>query len=285
MSKGERRWRIPILSSSLAQLVSIRPDDEMYFESVMSTVMDDPGLTSKAFRFSKSVAFGGQSEPDDLKDVLMRLGARRFVALMVDSHFVSVFVPASNELNALLRHSMFVAGGNRYLASTFPSIGVHPEWAYVNGMLHNIGAFALALSNLDAYRDLLVSYPLDSSQFREIEDAKFGTNHVDVGAELAEEFGFPEDISAVIQWHHSDQLPQDVQYAGLIRLTQLSLAFDDQVEEGRMSGAEATDTLENTQAALKRVGLEAASRKTEAMATAMKNDAARNCDLLGVPVL
>ena len=64
MSKGERRWRIPILSSSLAQLVSIRPDDEMYFESVMSTVMDDPGLTSKAFRFSKSVAFGGQSEPD-----------------------------------------------------------------------------------------------------------------------------------------------------------------------------------------------------------------------------
>ena len=281
--KSERRRHIPILSSSVTRLVCIRPNDEQYFESVMSIVMDDPGLTSEAFRLSTSAVFGGRIEPATLSDVLLRLGARRFVSLMIGSHVVSVFVPASNELSALLRHSIFVASGNRYLAATFPSIGVHPEWAYVNGMLHNIGTFALALTNVDAYLDLLGEFPLDSQQFLDAEQATFGTNHVDVGAELAGEYGLPEDTAAVIRWHHTEQIPVDVEHAELIRLTQLSLAFDDQVEEGRISGVEIPDTFRRTQEALKKMDLDVDSPKAETIATAMRDEVLRHCDMLGTP--
>lgn len=218
-------WKVPILSTSVVRLMSIGPTDPQYFETVMTTVSRDAGLASQAFNLANSVAFARSEPCSSLGEAMMRLGARRFVAMALGGHMVNVFVPASREMSQLWSDAIRCATANRVLANTYPELEVQEYWALIVGLLHKAGSLILAHNEVERYREILGQTTLDRPDILQLEEAAFGINHVELGLKAAVHWNLPTNLVEVMRYHFMEELPEHVLFPELVWLTQLARAI------------------------------------------------------------
>ena len=142
MLTANTQHQIPMLPTSVVAMLGIVPHDPAYFERVVEIVRRDPALATMALHFANSSAFSGQVASATLDQAIVRLGARRFVNMVTSSHLVQVFVPASEEMSRLWRHATSASVAARSLARLWPKLAIHPDWAAVAGLVHNLGAMS-----------------------------------------------------------------------------------------------------------------------------------------------
>lgn len=224
MAKHLDHLSIPSLGTAVIQLMALSPDDPQYFDSVLEIISRDPGLSSEVYRLTHSAAFSGHDDPCELRHGLVRLGARRFVSIVLGGQLTTVFRPDEAALGILWKDSVCVAATNRHLARAVPAFEVDPEWAFVLGILHNVGAMVLAYQNPELYAELCAKESLDSPAILRRESIAFGCNHQQVGRHVAERWSLPETIAMVIGHHHPTR-PEDDAELGSLRLTRVSVAI------------------------------------------------------------
>lgn len=194
--------QIPMLSRSAVDLLAVGPADPGYLERVLDVASRDPALTTMALHLANSSAFSGEVAIPTLEQAVMRIGARRFVTMVLSSHLVQVFVPASEEMARLWRHAATTSVAARCLAGVWPRLEIHPDWAATAGLIHNLGAMLLAVHQIEPYRHFLAGQDLDDDGIVEAERAVFGSDHQHVGAKAAERMCFPDALVEVVRGHH-----------------------------------------------------------------------------------
>ncbi len=224
MAKHLDHLSIPSLGTAVIQLMALSPDDPLYFDSVLEIISRDPGLSSEVYRLTHSAAFSGHDDPCELRHGLVRLGARRFVSIVLGGQLATVFRPDEAALGILWKDSVCVAATNRHLARAVPAFEVDPEWAFVLGILQNVGAMVLAYQNPELYGGLCTKESLDSTAILRRESIAFGCNHEQAGQHVAERWSLPDGIAKVVAHHHHTRQEDDTGL-GALRLTRISVAI------------------------------------------------------------
>lgn len=230
---------VPTLPASIVELLAVGSNDPAYYERVVRVAGRDPGLATTAIHLANSSAFGGQATSTTLEQSILRLGARRFVSLVVSAHLVQIFVPASLEMQKLWRHSIATSVAARSVARLWPQLAVPPEQGALAGLIHNLGAMVLAVHHLEPYRNLLAKHDLDDDGILDAERSLFGGDHQQIGRAAAEKMGLPADLVEVVRHHHRvSEVP--LRLLALIRLSAATMAL----HAARIQNSGAVDALE-----------------------------------------
>ena len=200
---------LPTMPEVLVKLNTVMTDPETSAEDVAKIVSVDPAVATNILRIVNSAYYGLQVRVSSVSLAISVMGfsmtkkvalkAAVFSALGKRRQKVAHFDPSS-----FWKHAVFVGVAARVLADASGRFDdMHPEDAYIAGLLHDIGKIILMEKAEDRYGKALRKSVEQGRPEVEVELEELGFTHADVGSVLAIKWSLPEDLDIAIRYHHA----------------------------------------------------------------------------------
>jgi len=201
---------LPLLPAVVSEVLSLKPDDDDYFQRLLHLAERDPPFAVRVLRCANSSSSAPLMPITSLQQALLRLGTVQCAGLVLALAVIKVFIPHSQAQRQLWIHSLQTAVFARMFCKFMPTMGCNADQAYLCGLLHDIGRFVQfegASEDLTRIDDTHWASP------RELIDAEhkaLGYDHALLGWHACKKWCLPESIGDVVLRHH-EVLPPTVQ--------------------------------------------------------------------------
>lgn len=184
---------VPINPAIATKVLEMVENQEYSFKRLEELVSVDPGLTAKILKIANSAMYARQNKVTKLQNAMTLLGINTIKNVVILVTGASMFKQKAGSPFYILfwRHSLATAFIAKDLAAKagIPQLG---EEAFIAGLLHNVGQVALYLHDPAAYESLVADVVRDGKRFSELELARYGATHKEVGSEVLSQWNFPE---------------------------------------------------------------------------------------------
>ncbi|MFK7989731.1 MAG: HDOD domain-containing protein [Sandaracinaceae bacterium] len=187
-SPGYQPPRLPAAAMEIHRL-SMKP--RVDFAAVVDVLEGDQLLASEALRIAQSASYARAVPPASLRDAVQRLGMNNVRDIVMRAAMTSKVFRAKqyeSAMESVRKHSVATGVVARLLAKGSP-VG---EYAYMCGLLHDVGAAAVLLALADAKRD--VPLELLGEVVEEL--------HEEAGMAMLEAWKLPPNLAGAIGNHH-----------------------------------------------------------------------------------
>lgn len=199
---------LPAMPVIAQKLLALPLDTDEGETQLLKLIAQDPQISAKVIGLSNTSLFGAPGKITSVNDAAMRLGLTRVKSVAIGIATMSALTKLpEGKLKAtdLWTHSMAIAIAMRVIAKHMPA-RVRPmdDQIFLAGLLHDIGYNAL--SYLDTNASNLLHEKLSTSpesSLLEIETELLGIHHGEIGAQLGIHWGLPDEIVAVMRYHHT----------------------------------------------------------------------------------
>ena len=173
--------------------------DFIFLEKLISS---DVGLSAGLIKTANSPFFAFGKKVRTVQEALLVLGLKLVVQTIAGLALKEIFKHAPN-LERFWDSSAMIANQAGWIAKYLKAtLRLRPEDAYTFALFRDCGIPVL-IAPFPEYRDVLAQANAEKElAFTEIEDRMMAINHALVGAELAEDWFLPVDISEAIRYHH-----------------------------------------------------------------------------------
>lgn len=187
-------YKPPMLPGIALELLGLTRDPNVGFDRVTKLIEREPMLAARILQVSQSALYGGNAL-QTMNDALIRLGLKRVTEICFEVSLGKVFRAPGYEpvMEALRQHAVMTAHVTREVCRY---TWVDAEYAFLGGLLHDIGFTALLIALANRPRGEQPP-PLDPFVLKGLIDA-----HERAGEKLAELWGLPADIRLIISNHH-----------------------------------------------------------------------------------
>lgn len=199
---------LPLLPQSLVSVLRLDPDEDDYFDRFEELAREDPALAVKIVSFANSAASAPMSPILSIQAALARMGIQPIRSLVASLGVQRVFMPTEPSQINLWKHSITAGVASQRLAMLLSMLKVEPGFAYLAGLLHDVGRFVMFEH---ASADLL---RVDESNWHSGDDLVaadldvFLFTHAELGYLACQRWGLPDEIADVVRTHHDDlELP------------------------------------------------------------------------------
>jgi HD-like signal output (HDOD) protein len=194
----EGSHNLPIIPKVVQELIATFNDDNFNMEDIAQKISMDPVLTAKVLRLANCAHYGTNRTVASAADAAVILGFSTLRTLVLASGITgAVQTPEGFDRKAFWLNSFGVAAIAKWLA---PYSNQDKETAFTCGMLYSIGEMLIQLI-APAESKKIKAAANAGGKLYEIEKAILGFCYADVGAELAERWKFPDDITQGIKFH------------------------------------------------------------------------------------
>lgn len=201
----ERPWALinlppfPGVALKVLQLLSTERDD-MGLKELSTQIQADPALSCEILTIANSALFGFRTEVRTILQAAVLLGKERVkgiaLTIAMKTYLTKSFqVPA---LFACWRHSLACALAAEEIAAAGM---IERDFAYLAGLLHDVGRLALGMIKPVEYADLLAT--ATSEEIRKAERDLFGVDHCEAGRWLTEAWKLPKPFIDCAASHHT----------------------------------------------------------------------------------
>ena len=194
---------LPSVPSLLLAFLQATASDKTSMSALADIVRREPALAARILGVANSAAFSRGERSHSIEQSMQRLGLRllRSIAacLAVQGAFGSLSGARADDLAGFWRHSIFVAELARGIAAELGEPST--EEAYLAGLLHDIGELLLLGGLGGRYGELLIDGPTEEVLLG-LEQARFGTDHAEVGAWLVDRWRLPSFLADAVRFHH-----------------------------------------------------------------------------------
>mgnify|MGYP003439106886 CR=1 FL=1 len=198
---------LPALPVIAQKLLTLALDTDEGEAQLLKLIAQDPQISAKIIGLSNSALFGSPRKITSISDAAMCLGLTQVKSVAVGIATMSAFArPSEGKFKSsdLWTHNMAIANAMRVVARHMPTrLRPLDDQIFLSGLLHDIGYNVLSFLDgnaSDALYEKLNAGSQDS--LVNIEQQLLGTHHGELGARLALHWGLPEEIIAVIRYHH-----------------------------------------------------------------------------------
>lgn len=195
---------MPLVAQQILRLPLDTPEGE---QQLLKLIENDPQISGRLIGLANSPLFGASKKITSIADAAMMLGVNRVKSVSVGIAVMSTLnrhTTGHLNIQNLWLHSMGIAMAMCALARAMPSRGRPPDdEIFFAGLLHDIGF--MVLNYIDPGRSDLLQSRLAAEPDRsisEIESTVIEIGHGELGAELAQHWDLPDDIVAVLRYHH-----------------------------------------------------------------------------------
>ncbi|MBK8801368.1 MAG: HDOD domain-containing protein [Fibrobacteres bacterium] len=214
---------LPALPEVLMRLDRELSDPDVDLRRIGELAATDAVLAGQVIRMANSAYYArGGASITSIGPAIQRLGLRALKGLVFALTLPRAFPAGSTfPTRALWRHSLAVAALAGSLCEELSLSLAQKDEAWMGGLIHDIGALALATLAPNEYQHLLDRLTQNAtdgidSEIAEIEREVFGIDHAEFGAIfLRENWRMPDPMPQVAA-HHHDLGGMDLPNAGLV---------------------------------------------------------------------
>jgi diguanylate cyclase (GGDEF)-like protein len=212
---------LPSPPAVAARLIEIADDPDLSMTMVVEVLRADPALSAKLLRLANSPLYARRRRIDTLQQAVTMLGldavmtAALSLTLLSDRDSMGA---TAHVFRAQWTRSVHAAVAAQALAQRIT--GVPPADAFLAGLVQDIGVLVVARLEPDTYSGLHRASTHDD--FVDAEQARFGLDHAEVGAELLGSWNLPDHVVASVRASHEfdpehhDPLSSIVAISGLV---------------------------------------------------------------------
>lgn len=268
-----RSVRMPTIPTVFARVSSVATDPAASIKDLAKVVEEDQAVAARILRVANSAAVALRSPASTIEQACSALGMLRTRSVVLQTSLMQNYASIQAQgfdLEKFWRHGSLTGEACRALALECGSARIGADMAYTCGLMHDIGIVVMLDSFPTAYLEATERSRSTSIPMEHAETLIFGFHHSEVGAALAQNWRFPNEIVMAIRWHHG--VPEGIQYENACLLTALANRVAEAMEEGKESCVEAnsflsrihtklglnTKTIQTVEASLRRLA-EAAS--------------------------
>ena len=195
-----------MLSAVASRLLEISGDQDHSVMDVGRIVENDAFLTSRVLRVANSAAFSPIEPIQTVSKAVAYLGEKMLIGIAIGSGSAKVFKTAldgyESKAGELWEHSLRTAIASRELAE-YAVEDLASNIAFTAGLLHDIGKSVISEFLEGNARNLTALCDEGSVEdFLAAERSAIGTDHAQVGYELANHWRLPPTLCAAIRYHH-----------------------------------------------------------------------------------
>lgn len=189
------RFTIPQVPAVAIEAMNLlaRPDSDL--ADIGKVVERDQRLAADLLSYANSALFAGAAQATNLPQALMRVGFKRARGVLLSACLKGAMYSGAEVKRAerLWRHSCASAAACARIAR---NLGLNADDLYLCGLFHDVGKLVV-LSILDQVGLRSAPQPVRA----EVVEAIVEDLHERVGAEVAMQWGLPDDIVDVVQRH------------------------------------------------------------------------------------
>lgn len=219
---------LPAMPATAQKLLALPLDTEEGETQLLKLIGQDPQISAKVISLANSPVMGVSRKLNTVSDAAMLLGLTRVKSVAIGIASMSNLTKSPEgkyfRPQDLWLHSMTVAIVMRTIAQAMPRKSrPNEDQIFLTGLLHDIGF--MALHHLDAASSDELHQQLALQPDRPILDVELetlGITHCFIGAQLARHWHLPEEIIAVLGYHHPPYVEEAAQDNPLVRLVSLS---------------------------------------------------------------
>jgi|GEM_PF-3971338 len=192
------KTQVPSVPRVIKALTALWNDEETDLKKISAMIELDPSLALKVISIANSALFFGMSTIASVADALVRIGLNQARDLVMTYTYSSLFTSKQMIFRRIFdewwEHSLLCSVTAQSLA---PSAAIeHGGYAYLLGLLHDVGKLCL----LKAFTDLWADKSLSEAQL-EILLGRIAKNHRAVSQRLLKEAKLPRGFqNAIVRW-------------------------------------------------------------------------------------
>lgn len=222
---------LPTPAPLALRLLQLTMDDRSSVADLVSLIQKDQSLTAKVLSVANSSAMAAREPISTLDRAVVRMGFTVVRSIALAVKIIECFGPAAHgrgrtafDRLAFWKHALAVACAGRNLAAAAKALNVHPEEAFVAGLLHDLGKVALDSVFPRAYERVAIQANQSRGDIADFERMLLGIDHTVAGRHVAERWRLPRPLQEVIWLHHlsPDGLPSSVASPQMIALIHLA---------------------------------------------------------------
>ncbi|MHC4515205.1 MAG: HDOD domain-containing protein [Planctomycetota bacterium] len=194
---------LPALPTTVTRLIRSLSGTTSGASDLEEIIKTDEALSAAVLKFANSVAHGATGRVFTLQESIARLGNRALHRIAVSQRCNTFLVRTENGLNLTGAHWTFALGGG--LAAEILAADTKVADAgvcFVAGLLRDIGTLAIEKLLGPEELEKALSSRIPGQDALTAERKAFGLDHAEIGAQLARQWGLPDDISNAICGHH-----------------------------------------------------------------------------------
>lgn len=193
--------KLPPFPGVATRLLYTLSKEDVEIAEVGKMIAGDPVFATRLLQMANSPLFALQKTVKTISRAIMVLGLDRVKAVTLTRSLGDFVAPALKvkALRACWQHSLAGAILAEQLA---PACGVDPDYAYVAGLLRDIGRLALLVKYPGPYANLLAVSVENSYDLLATERELFDVDHCEAGAWLMRTMPFPPELGEVVAHHH-----------------------------------------------------------------------------------
>lgn len=214
---------LPAMPVIAQKILSLNLDTEEGQRMMQVLIEEDPQISAKIIGLANSAMIGASRHITTVKDAEMLLGSKRVQSVAASVAIMSLMAKMPEgklNLHDLWLHSIGIAFAMTGIARSMSGKSrPSDDQVFLAGMLHDIGYLVLAYlapKLSDNLHTRLAAEPERSAI--EIEREILDTCHDELGAELARHWSLPEEIVAVLRFHHRPDAPEAALGQPLVRM-------------------------------------------------------------------
>jgi putative nucleotidyltransferase with HDIG domain len=192
---------LPPFPAVATRLLEVLSNDNAHISGVGRIIAAEPVFATRVLQMANSPLFALQTQVKTISHAIVLLGLERVKAITVTRAMGDYVGPALNT-KALLpcwQNSLACALLSERLAR---ACKMDTDFAYVSGLLRDIGRLALLVKFPEAYANLLAVSDEQAFDLMATERDLFDIDHCQAGAWLMEKMPFPPELTEVVARHH-----------------------------------------------------------------------------------
>jgi putative nucleotidyltransferase with HDIG domain len=195
---------LPTLPIIAQRILTLTDDENTSTQQLAKIIASDQALTVRILSLANSAYYGHRAQISTPGHAITVIGWTMLKQVSLSVLICKVLGPSENRL-PFWRHSLMAA--NAAAATATLAKAQNADAAYIGGLLHDVGKVVLDVSLPAEYMQVRRRVERDHCSFVEAEQSIFQTDHVEVGAWMAERWQLPPELVNAIGLHHTPQKP------------------------------------------------------------------------------
>lgn len=196
------------MSETLPAVIEACDNADTSVNDLTGLISSDQSLVAMLLKLANSAYYGYARRIETLPEAIVLLGFSTIKSLAITATTMNLLFQSDDELSEVRHeiwsHSLGVGVAARALARKRGNI--HPEKAFVTGLLHDLGMIILSVYRKDDFMRVLALATDRGITYEQAEQEVFGFGHAELGAQVADAWSFPATHCEAIRCHHQPEL-------------------------------------------------------------------------------